>query len=179
MTSNPTNDANKSREQLLDEPTESPDTERIPLALARLSFWVPAARMAEFEKAYEQQVVPILEKHGLVQSGECGRAPVESIFSRLFELESPTEVSAREQALHKDATWQQVLRDLGTVFGTTFAALQLDNHKPFYDRHFTPQMAAGRASLIHYHWGLYRRAGRIGSSGRGRRDVPTRCLAEF
>ena len=29
--------------------------------LARLSFWVPLGRMAEFEVAYEEQVVPILK----------------------------------------------------------------------------------------------------------------------
>jgi hypothetical protein len=124
-------------------------------ALARLSFWVPAARMAEFEKAYEQQIVPILEQHGLLQSGECGRIPVEGIFSRLFELESPTEIIARGQVLQKDVTWRQVLRDLGVVFGTTFAAMRLDDGKPFYDRHITSQTYAGMGPLLRFHWGPY------------------------
>ena len=129
-------------------PIESTDP-----TLARLSFWVPPERMDEFEKAYEQQIVTILEKHGLLQSAACGRVPVEGIFSRLFEMESPAAITAREHALHKDKTLREVLRDMGGVFGTTFAALHLDDGKPFYDKYFTPQTFARMAPLIRYHWG--------------------------
>ena len=36
--------------------------------LARLSFWVPPERMAEFATDYEEKVIPILKRHGLVES---------------------------------------------------------------------------------------------------------------
>ena len=38
--------------------------------LARLEFWVPPERMAEFEQAYEEKVMPILTRHGWVASTE-------------------------------------------------------------------------------------------------------------
>ena len=53
--------------------------------LARLSFWAPPERMAEFEAAYEEQVVPILEKHGLVETFQRGRATVDGVFARLSD----------------------------------------------------------------------------------------------
>jgi len=45
--------------------------------LARLSFWVPEERMAEFEVAYLKKVVPVLKGHGLVESSEPGRTTVQ------------------------------------------------------------------------------------------------------
>ncbi|MBI2503238.1 MAG: hypothetical protein HYW07_08390 [Candidatus Latescibacteria bacterium] len=47
--------------------------------LARLSFWVPAERLAEFEAAYETRLLPILKKVGLVESSVPGRATVEGV----------------------------------------------------------------------------------------------------
>jgi len=38
--------------------------------LARLSFWVPPERMADFESAYQEKIVPILNRHGLVLSSK-------------------------------------------------------------------------------------------------------------
>ena len=84
--------------------------------LARLSFWVPPERMAEFEATYEEQVVPILQQHGLVESSQRGRATVDSVFSRLFAVETPTALTIKRQELHKDPAWQDVLRSLGTAF---------------------------------------------------------------
>ena len=68
--------------------------------LARLSFWVPPERMAEFEAAYEEQVVPILKKHGLVESSERGRATADS-FSRLFAVENPTAATIKKEHSRK------------------------------------------------------------------------------
>jgi len=85
--------------------------------LARLSFWVPPERMAEFEAAYEAKVVPILKKHGLTESSERGRATPEGVFSRLFEVEMPVEVAEKRETLAKDPAWQEALRDLETAFG--------------------------------------------------------------
>ena len=59
--------------------------------LARLSFWVPPERMAEFEAAYEKQVLPLLKEQGLVEASRRGRVTSDSLFSRLFELLSPSE----------------------------------------------------------------------------------------
>ena len=42
--------------------------------LARLSFWLPPERMAEFEAVYRERVAPIVKRYGLVESSERGRA---------------------------------------------------------------------------------------------------------
>ncbi len=86
--------------------------------LARLSYWVPPERMAEFAAAYEEQVVPILKKHGLVQASGQGRATVDSVFSRLFALETPAEFAEKQEALQADSALVEVERSLGTSFGT-------------------------------------------------------------
>ena len=69
--------------------------------LARLSFWIPSERMAQFEAIYETQVVPILEKHGMRASSEQGRATVDSVFARLFEFEGTGELSEKGRALEE------------------------------------------------------------------------------
>ena len=122
--------------------------------LARLSFWAPAQRMDEFEALYEKRLVPLLKKHDLVEGCESDRAGVEGIFSRLFELASPAEVSAREQALYKDSAWQEELQDLGNRFGTTFAAIHAGVDTYHYG-YFTDGMFAEMAELIHYQFGPY------------------------
>ena len=86
--------------------------------LARLSFWLPPGRMAEFEGAYREQVLPILMRHGLVESSDRGRATVDSVFARLFQVKSASEVAVKANALQDDPAWQAVLRDVGTAFGT-------------------------------------------------------------
>ena len=85
--------------------------------LARLSFWVPPARMAEFEAAYEAKVLPILKRHGLTPSSERGRATPDSIFSRLFEMKTPSEVADKQKAFQGDSTWTAALQGLGARFG--------------------------------------------------------------
>jgi len=87
--------------------------------LARLSFWVPPERMTEFETVYQEKVVPILKTHVLVEYSQRGRANVEGIFSRLFEMNTPVEVEDKAKALREDAEWQEVLQNLGTAFGKT------------------------------------------------------------
>ena len=74
--------------------------------LARLSFWVAAEQMGEFEGFYAQTLVPLLNKHGLVEGQKPDRASVAGIFSRLFLLASPAEIVEKELALHADPAWQ-------------------------------------------------------------------------
>ena len=92
--------------------------------LARLSFWVHPEPLDAFAAAYEQQFAPILKKHGLVESAECGRATVDGVFSRLFEVESPAAVATKEQALHKDPKWQELLASLSAIFGCSAPLLR-------------------------------------------------------
>ena len=100
--------------------------------LARLAFWVPPERMAEFEAAYEQKVVPILERHGLLPSSERGRATPDSVFSRLFELGTPTEVAMVPSALDADTTWSAVLHEFGNTFGTVRSDHRIDSEFSIY-----------------------------------------------
>ena len=92
-----------------------------PPTLARLSFWVPPERMAEFEVAYEERAVPVLEQHGLVVSTRRGRTTADSVFSRLFDMETPTDIAATATALQKDPAWQEVLQRWGGRFGAAGA----------------------------------------------------------
>ena len=87
--------------------------------LARLSFWVPPDRMDTFEAIYKKKLVPILGKHDLEESSEHGRRTAEGVFSRLFEMKTPSEMVVKEIALRTDPAWQEVLQNLGTAFGTT------------------------------------------------------------
>ena len=86
--------------------------------LARLSFESSPERMAEFEAVYEAKVAPILKAHGLAESSERGRPTPSHIFSRLFEVKTPSEVAEKYEALQKDPAWQETLRELETTFGT-------------------------------------------------------------
>ena len=84
--------------------------------LARLSFWVPAARLSEFETAYHTRLAPILKEHGLVESSERGRPTAAGVFSRLFAVEGPGEVAAKREALEADPAFKAVLQELGKSF---------------------------------------------------------------
>ncbi len=78
--------------------------------------------MAEFESAYREKLVPILKAHGLVESSERGRATPDTVFSRLFEVKTPSEVTEKRKALQDDPTWKAVLEHLGRAFGARPAA---------------------------------------------------------
>ncbi len=88
--------------------------------LARLSFRVSPERMAEFEAAYKDKLAPILKRHGLVASTDPGRATVEDVFCRLFEVKAPPEVNEKWDALQGDPAWQEALPDLGMQGGPAF-----------------------------------------------------------
>ena len=85
--------------------------------LARLSFWVSPEQMDAFGAAYERKILPVLRTHDLVESSERGRSNVEGVFSRLFEVETPSEVIVKERELGNDPSWQKLLRRLGTTSG--------------------------------------------------------------
>ena len=82
-------------------------------ALARLSFWMPPERMAGFEAMYREQVVPLLKQHGLAASPQRGRATVDSVFSRLFEVAMPF-ASKDINAVLEDSAFGAMMQELGT-----------------------------------------------------------------
>jgi len=84
--------------------------------LARLSFWLSPERMAAFEDSYRERALPVLKRHGLVESPVAGRATPDSVFSRLFALASPSEVAQKRDALNADPSWQALLQTLGETF---------------------------------------------------------------
>jgi ligand-binding sensor domain-containing protein/serine phosphatase RsbU (regulator of sigma subunit) len=86
--------------------------------LARLAFWVPSAQMAEFEKEYATELVLLLERHGLKESAQPGRATADSIFTRLFEFSSVAEFEERTGALGENSAYIAQLRRLGRRFAT-------------------------------------------------------------
>jgi ligand-binding sensor domain-containing protein/serine phosphatase RsbU (regulator of sigma subunit) len=84
--------------------------------LARLSFWMPPESREAFAQAYAEKIVPRLENRGMRPSTHQGRATVDSVFSRLFELTSPAAVTRIDRELHSDPAWQQALRELAGPF---------------------------------------------------------------
>ncbi len=91
---------------------------RIAPTIARLSFWLSPDRFSEFETTYREKLVPILKKHGLEESSERGRATIDGVFSRLFEVRAPSEIPERNNALRNDTAWTAILKALGESFGT-------------------------------------------------------------
>ena len=67
--------------------------------LARLSFTVHVDKKAALETAYETRLAPILKKHGMVASSEQMESTIEGVFSRVFEVETPTEFIAKKRAI--------------------------------------------------------------------------------
>ena len=89
--------------------------------LARLSFWAPPERMAEFEAAYRQKVALILKRHGWVPSSEKGRATADSVFSQMFAFKNPVALEAARVMLTRDSLFWVALRELGSEFGVVNA----------------------------------------------------------
>ena len=92
--------------------------------LARLSFWMGPERMGEFESAYGKRIVPFLKEQGLVESSQMGRATVDSVFSRLFELEELTDITGVKEMLESDSEWQGILQELGAKFSDSGEAIR-------------------------------------------------------
>jgi len=84
--------------------------------LARLSFWVPPERMSEFEGAYQEQLLPVLESKGLVESNQRSRATVDSVFCRLFEMGALDAIDSVNVILGGESVWTRELQGLGERF---------------------------------------------------------------
>jgi ligand-binding sensor domain-containing protein len=96
--------------------TQAMATQTVPVegpSLARLSFWVAPERMADFERAYVEAIVPLLARHRLVPSAQSGRATVDSVFSRLFEFSNAAALLTAKQALVEDTLFAATRRQLG------------------------------------------------------------------
>ena len=85
--------------------------------LVRLSYWVPPDRMAEFEKAYQELVIPLAEKHRAYESDRPSRPGPDGIFSRLFEFDSHAEFVERTRQIMADPAMEQQWEQLGNMFG--------------------------------------------------------------
>lgn len=82
--------------------------------LARLSFWLPPERMDEFATAYQEKLLPILKEHGLVESAQLSRATVDSVFSRLFEFDSPPRFRHCRQHSRQIKDWLPCLANMAS-----------------------------------------------------------------
>ena len=85
--------------------------------LARLTFWVPPEKQAEFAVAFDQRMLSLLKQQGLIESNEQGRPTIEGTLTWLFETSSAAEVLAVRSALESDPGWVSVLAEFEKVFG--------------------------------------------------------------
>jgi hypothetical protein len=85
------------------------DGETIEPTLARLSFWVPPERIVAFEAAYREKMVPVLKRHGMVESSERGRPTAEGFFTRLFEFEDAVAGWETWDKLGQDSVWKELI----------------------------------------------------------------------
>ena len=110
--------------------------------LARIAFWVPPDRTEEFAAAYDQQVVPLLERHGFNPSASLGRTTADSIFTRLLEFPSVPDFDAQRKRALEDSVSVVVWQSLGRRFGTSWA----DDHIQVYINGY--QVPAGPGTRV-------------------------------
>ena len=70
-----------------------PECQATEPTLARLSFWVQPERMAEFEAAFDEQMLPILKRQGLIASSKKERPTVEGAFTLCAYIIETTRLS--------------------------------------------------------------------------------------
>ena len=126
---------------------------RLP-TLARICFHVPPERMAAFETAYREKVLPVLETHGLTESSERGRPTPDTVFDRLLEAVTPADVLRLREALERDPAWHAVLEDLERAFGAVKPGRLYERHLELYAAPAGPgrTVSAGRGRG---HWRTY------------------------
>ena len=85
----------------------------------RLYFGISSSeRLDEFGIAYQERLVPLLEKYGL-RDGVAQTPPIApGIFSRIFALEDVSAIESIDRHLRNDLDWQQALHLLGDEFGS-------------------------------------------------------------
>ena len=86
--------------------------------LARLSYWVPDERLAEFTQVYEQEIRPFFAARGIIESSLEGRPTVPGVFSRLFEFPSPAALAAAEKEIKEDPKLKDHMLRLGDLVAT-------------------------------------------------------------
>ena len=91
----------------------------VPPTRARLCFWVGPERMDAFAARYEERLAPLLRQHGLVPATESGRTTVDSVFSRLFVVPTPSALVWKRTALQTDPAWPAGLRELEDILEFT------------------------------------------------------------
>ena len=109
--------------------------------LARLSFWVPPERLEEFATLFAKQVAPFLEQRGLKLSTRTAQSTADSLFSRLFETESPHAFYHVDRNLSEDPAWIELMRHLGAKFGA-------DEGEPLRHRFRIYQTPAGPGKIV-------------------------------
>lgn len=100
-------------------------------SLARLTLWIPPDRQDDAARGYETELLPILQRHGLVAApDEPGRATVDSAFCRLFAFPTTTAIDSAQRALAADSSWTAALHrvaaslDLGSAVAPLSARLE-------------------------------------------------------
>lgn len=78
--------------------------------LARLTLWLAPERHDDLARAYETELLPILQRHGMRAASQPGRATVDSAFCRLFTFPTAIALASAQEALQSDSTWTAALQ---------------------------------------------------------------------
>ena len=128
--------------------------------LVRLFFEVPVGRMAAFETAYREALLPALRAQELTEASTRGRETPDGIFSRLFELGRPPGTfetaileayeGDRSRVLEEEPGIRKALKMLGSTFGTT----RSDGLIPFYFILYSMPSGPGRIAPMRWFAGI-------------------------
>ena len=81
-------------------------------ALIRLGLEVGEGKVDDFEKFYDETLLPILQSYGAVAHPEMGRPTHPAYFSRLFEVDCPAQIRKLKNDLAGDKNWQRAMVEL-------------------------------------------------------------------
>lgn len=140
--------------------------------VARFSLLGPPERATELQAAYDERLLPVLQRHGLVQTSKTGRSTPAGVASRYFAFDTSADVGNKGLELWSDTAFVAALRSLGAMFGTPRAEGFIDHgvitHVPWA---FGERRRAGSGKTVAAGPGTSTRArGRTVTAGAGRRQ---------
>lgn len=91
--------------------------------LVRLVFWLTPPAAPQWTSTYQDDILPLIQKHGFGPAAARPHPLSQDAFCRLFTCENATVAVQSIDALQRDPTWQELLHRLGRRFAADGAPL--------------------------------------------------------